>query len=84
MAVASNGRVASDVEIAALGLPLDEDMDEFVAEARADIERAVHALKGAKARDREAVSEAVRLAARRAAPRWSGKKPVVQVMLREG
>jgi len=83
LAVAGNGRVASEIELAALGFPLDEDMDEFLAEARGDIERAVHTLKGGKARDREAVSEAVRLAARRAAQRWSGKKPVVQVLLRE-
>ena len=34
--------------------------------------------------DREAVIEAARLAARRAATRWSGKKPQVQVMLVEG
>ncbi|MCA1660781.1 MAG: ribonuclease J [Novosphingobium sp.] len=83
LAVSGNGRLASGIEIAALGLPLDEDMDEFAAEARADIERAVHSLKGGKARDREAVSEAVRLATRRAAQRWSGKKPAVQVLLRE-
>jgi ribonuclease J len=83
LAVSANGRVASGVEIAAIGLPLDEDMNAFVAESQADVERAVHALKGGKARDREAVREAVRLAARRAAQRWSGKKPVVQVMLRE-
>ena len=84
LAVAANGRLVSDIELAALGFPLDEDMDAFETEARGDIERAVHTLKGARARDREAVSEAVRLAARRAALRWSGKKPVVQVMLREG
>ena len=83
LAVSANGRVTSDIEVAALGLPLDEDFDEFAGEARSDIERAVHALKGGKARDREAVREAVRLAARRAAQRWSGKKPAVQVMLRE-
>ena len=83
LAVSATGKVVSAVEVAALGLPLDEDMDTFVAETQADVERGVHALKGAKSRDREAVREAVRLAARRAAQRWSGKKPVVQVMLRE-
>jgi ribonuclease J len=83
LAVSGNGRVVSDVEIAAMGFPLDEDMAPFVAETQADVARAVHDLKGARARDREAVKEAVRLAARRAAQRWSGKKPVVQVLLRE-
>ena len=83
LAVSASGRVVSAVEVAAVGLPLDEDLDAFVIETQADVERGVHALKGAKSRDREAVREAVRLAARRAAQRWSGKKPVVQVMLRE-
>ena len=83
LAVSANGRVVSAVEVAAVGLPLDDDMDAFVAAAQADIERGVHGLKGAKGRDRDAVREAVRLAVRRAAQRWSGKKPVVQVMLRE-
>jgi len=83
LAVSANGRLASDIGIATLGFPLDEDMEAFCVEVRGDVERAVHTLKGAKARDRDAVSEAVRLAARRAAQRWSGKKPIVQVMLRE-
>ena len=83
LAVSINGKVMSGIEVAAVGLPLDEDMDQFVAEAQRDIERGVHGLKGNKGRDRDAVREAVRLAARRAAQRWSGKKPVVQVMLRE-
>ena len=82
-AVSSAGKLASPVEIAAVGLPLDEDMAAFVAEAQADVERALRELKGGRLRDRDAVREAVRLAARRAVQRWSGKKPVVQVMLRE-
>ncbi|MET0179765.1 MAG: ribonuclease J [Novosphingobium sp.] len=84
LAVSANGRLASAVEVAAVGLPLDEDMDAFVAEAAADVERAVHELKGGRRGDRDKVREAARLAARRAAQRWSGKKPHVQVMLRDG
>jgi len=42
---------------------------------------AVAKLKGAVRRDPEAVIEAARLSARRAAQRWSGKKPQVQVLL---
>jgi ribonuclease J len=63
------------------GLPLDEDYDAFVEEAEADVARAIAGLKGAQARDREAVVEAARLAARRAAQRWSGKKPQTRVIL---
>ncbi|HUQ12854.1 MAG TPA: ribonuclease J [Novosphingobium sp.] len=84
LAVGGSGKGVAWIEIAASGLPLDEDMDAFVAEAKADVERAVRDLKANKRADREAIREAVRLAARRAAQRWSGKKPVVQVMLREG
>jgi ribonuclease J len=69
------------VEIAGLGLPLDEDYEAFVAEARQDVITALGKLKGAAMRDNAARSEAARLAARRAAQRWSGKKPQVQVML---
>ncbi len=65
-------------EIDALGLPLDEDMDDFIEEAKADIAKAVRKLKG---RDVADISEAARLAARRAAQRWSGKRPQVRVVL---
>jgi ribonuclease J len=65
------------------GLPLDEDYPEFVAEAEKDVVEALRRLKGAKARDREEVIEAARLAARRAAQRWSGKKPQTRVILME-
>ena len=37
-----------------------------------------------KTKDRDEVKEAARLAARRAAQRWSGKKPQVQVIVLEG
>ncbi|MFM9935162.1 MAG: ribonuclease J [Novosphingobium sp.] len=84
LAVSREGKLSSAVEIAALGLPLEEDMDEFIAEAQADVQKAVQGIKGDKKRDRAAVAEVVRLTVRRAAQRWSGKKPVVQVMLREG
>lgn len=67
-----------------VGLPLDEDYHTFVAEAQSDIAEAIGRLKGSDARDRAAIAEAARLAARRAATRWSGKRPQVKVMLPEG
>ncbi|MDG2003841.1 MAG: ribonuclease J [Novosphingobium sp.] len=66
------------VEIAAMGLPLDEDYDDFVAEASRDVAKALSKLGKAERADR---IEAARLAARRAANRWCGKKPQVQVLL---
>jgi ribonuclease J len=71
------------IEIAGIGLPLDEDYDAFVAEAEADVRTALSRLKGAARQDRNGVIEAARLAARRAAARWSGKKPQVKVMMPE-
>jgi ribonuclease J len=65
------------VEIAGLGIPLDEDYAPFVAEAKADVTAAIAKVKGS---DRSALREAARLAARRGAQRWSGKKPQVQVL----
>lgn len=69
------------VQIEGVGLPLDEDYDAFVEEAVEDVKRALSKLRGAAARDREAIYEAARLAARRAAQRWSGKKPQTRVIL---
>jgi ribonuclease J len=66
-----------------IGLPLDEDYADFVAEAKADIVEAVGKLRGVAKRDVSEVKEAARLAARRAATRWSGKRPQVRVLLAE-
>ncbi|TCM22216.1 ribonuclease J [Novosphingobium sp. PhB165] len=69
-----------NVQVAAIGLPLDEDYEKFVEEAQQDV---ANALGRAKKSEREVRIEAARLAARRAATRWSGKKPQVQVLLLE-
>ncbi|WP_088310830.1 ribonuclease J [Novosphingobium sp. B 225] len=71
------------VQVEGIGLPLDEDYDDFAAEAREDVAAALAKLKGGQRHDREAITEAARLAARRAASRWSGKKPQVRVILPE-
>lgn len=67
--------------IDSLGLPLDEDYDAFVEEASRDVIAAIAKLKGQARREPRDVQEAARLAARRAAQRWSGKKPQVRVIL---
>lgn len=64
-----------------IGLPLDEDYADFVAEAEADVAAALRKLGKAERRQRESVGEAARIAARRAAQRWSGKKPQTRVIL---
>lgn len=82
LAVNAEGKQASGVEIATLGIPLEEDMEAFVAEAQVDAAKALTDLKGDRRRNRDAIAEAVRQAVRRTCHRWIGKKPVVQVMLR--
>lgn len=72
---------AGTPQVEGIGLPLDEDYDEFVAEAEADVTAALGKLRGARRNDREEIMEAARLAARRAAQRWSGKKPQTRVIL---
>ncbi len=67
--------------VEAIGLPLDEDLPDFVAETQQDILKAIGKLKGRDASDPAAVHEAARLAARRAARRWSGKNPQVRVVM---
>ena len=78
--VTLDGRGGAQVH--GMGLPLDEDYAEFVAEAEADVAEALKKLKGPAARDSAAQEEAARLAARRAAQRWSGKKPQMKVIHR--
>lgn len=74
VAATLNGKV----EVSAVGLPLDEDYADFVVEAEEDVAKALQRTRNATPEDRH---EAVRLATRRAATRWSGKKPQVQVLI---
>ncbi|MDP9057331.1 MAG: ribonuclease J [Pseudomonadota bacterium] len=76
VALGEKGRV----RVTAVGLPLVEDYDDFITEAQGDIVKALGKLNGA-GQHRDAVVEAARLAARRAATRWCGKKPQVKVMM---
>ncbi|WP_240782159.1 ribonuclease J [Qipengyuania sediminis] len=69
--------------VEAIGLPLDEDLPAFLEETRFDIAGAFSKLKGAARSDRAEIVEAARLAARRAAQRWSGKRPQVRVIIPE-
>jgi ribonuclease J len=67
--------------IEAIGLPLDEDLPAFLEEAAEDVLKAISRLKGRDAKDQSVIREAARLAARRAAQRWSGKRPQVRVVM---
>jgi ribonuclease J len=68
------------VQVEALGLPLELDRHAFLAETRTDVENALAAARKARA-EPDKLRDAARLAARRAASRWTGKKPQVIVMM---
>lgn len=71
---------AGAATVQAFGLPLDEDYPAFVAEAQSDVQAALERLSRTDRANPAAREEAVRLTARRAATRWSGKKPQVKVL----
>jgi ribonuclease J len=77
LALTARDRLVGDVQVALEGIPVEEDREAFVVEAADAASEA--ALKGAASEDK--LREAVRLAVRRCATEWTGKKPVVDVLL---
>ncbi|WP_375250518.1 ribonuclease J [Sphingomonas sp.] len=77
IAVDRNGRAGGVPEIRVQGVPVEDEREPFLAEAA---EAATEAMSG-RARDRDRLREDVRLAVRRVATRWTGKKPVVDVVI---
>ncbi len=77
VALSGKGRLAADPEIRLQGIPVEEDRDAFVDDAR----DAAAAAAVTGERDEDRLREAIRLAVRRRATEWTGKKPVVDVLL---
>jgi ribonuclease J len=78
IAINGKGGVAGSPDVRVLGVPVEEDRDAFLEDA---VEAARGAVAKARSRDIEAVREQVRLAVRRVATDWTGKKPIVDVTL---
>ena len=76
VAVDAQGKLAGPPLVRPFGIPVEEDRDDFIADA-ADAASRAYSPGGDEAR----VREAVRLAVRRCATLWTGKKPLVEVML---
>ena len=74
--VGPDGRLAGTPLIRPFGVPVEEDREDFIADSTDAATRAF-----TPGEDEERVREAVRLAVRRCATLWTGKKPVVEVML---
>jgi ribonuclease J len=73
-----DGRLAGKALVRPFGVPVEQDRDDFLSDAADAAEKAYQ-----PTRDIEKVREAVRLAVRRCATLWTGKKPIVEVMLVE-
>jgi ribonuclease J len=74
--VGEDGKLAGAPLIRPFGVPVEEDRDDFIADATDAATRAYS--PGA---DEVKVRESVRLAVRRCATLWTGKKPLVEVMM---
>ena len=74
--VGEDGELAGTPLIRPFGVPVEEDRDDFINDAT-DAAKRAFTPRG----DEDQVREAVRLAVRRCATLWTGKKPLVEVML---
>jgi ribonuclease J len=77
IAVDRNGRAGGTPEVRVQGVPVEEEREPFLLEAA---EAAAEAMAG-RPRDRERLREDVRLAVRKVATRWTGKKPIIDVVI---
>lgn len=77
VALDRKGKLMGDPAVRTQGVPVEEDKAAFLAEAAEEAAVAV----GKGSQEEEALRERVRLAVRRTATRWTGKKPVVDVLL---
>ncbi len=74
--IARNGDLAAQPLVRTFGVPVEEDREDFIADAT---DAAAKAFSPGQPEDK--AREAVRLAVRRCATLWTGKKPVVDVSL---
>jgi ribonuclease J len=71
-----DGELAGKPIVRPFGVPIEEDREDFIIDATDSAERAFN-----PSASEDQLREAVRLAVRRCATAWTGKKPVVDVML---
>src|SRR5438128_7145541 len=76
--VGENGELAGKPLVRPFGVPVEADRDDFLADATDAATRAY-----SPGIDADKVRESVRLAVRRCATLWTGKKPLVEVTLLE-
>jgi ribonuclease J len=87
VALRQSGALIGSPEVRIQGVPVEEDREPFLVEAVAAAQAAVKSEVGkgrGKPAQRDSMREAIRLAVRRVATRWTGKKPIVDVLIIEG
>ncbi|HEX8442734.1 MAG TPA: ribonuclease J [Allosphingosinicella sp.] len=77
IAVDAQGRPRGNAELRLQGVPVEEDREALLAEARDAASAAARNSSGNEEKQREAI----RLAVRRCATDWTGKKPIIDVLL---
>jgi ribonuclease J len=77
VAIDGQGRVRGEPAVSIQGIPVEEDRADFIADAS---DAAVGAATDGP-KDEAKLREAIRLAVRRQATKWTGKKPIVDVSL---
>ncbi len=78
-ALDAKDRLIGQPQIRLHGVPIEADIEDFLDDATAAATKAIRESKG----DFDKLRESVRLAVRRVATNWTGKKPVVEVMVIE-
>ncbi|WP_420605325.1 ribonuclease J [Novosphingopyxis sp.] len=80
LAIDAGGNIAGDPVMQTQGVPIEDERDEFLDEAVDAAKKATRKFDG----DIGKLREDVRLAVRRTAREWTGKKPIVDVLVVEG
>ena len=78
--IGRDGRVIGTPQVRLQGVPVEEDRAAFIDDVVQGVE---HALRD-RPRDPEKMRESLRLAVRKVATRWTGKKPIVDVLVIQG
>jgi ribonuclease J len=78
VAIDADGCLHGRPAIKPMGVPVEEDKQDFIDDAMAQAETAIAKYDG---RDEDKLREAIRLAVRRCAAAWTGKKPIVDVSI---
>ncbi len=80
VAIGRDGRAIGTPQVKLQGIPVEEDRVAFIDDAVAAV---AEAMRSGTRRERDRLREDVRLAVRKIATRWTGKKPIVDVLMIE-